>query len=62
MIKVAKDLLSMFMKDPNYFYQEDFKIITNKSNLLDINILSNTLYMLEKYKLMKLVSKMSQLK
>lgn len=45
MIKVAKDMLSLYFKNPEYFYNGENLKITEANQLLDLKIL-NKLFMI----------------
>jgi len=62
MIKVVKDLLSIFFKNPDYFYSGDFIKITDQKQLYCFKTLNTFFLMLERFKLNKLINKMTQLK
>jgi len=46
MVKVVKDLLSIYMKKPDYFYDGDYIKITNKDQLHCLKTLSTVFLML----------------
>jgi hypothetical protein len=46
MVKVVKDLLSIYMKKPDYFYDGDYIKITNKDQLHCLKTLSTIFLML----------------
>ena len=60
--QVVKDLLSIFMKNPTYFYSEDSIKITDISQLNNLSTMNIFFQMIEKFKLDRLVSKMTKLK
>lgn len=62
MIKVVKDLLSIFFKNPDYFYSGEFIKITDKKQLYCLQTLNKLFLMLERFKLDRLINRMSQLK
>lgn len=62
MIKVVKDLLSIYMKNPDFVYNGDFIKISNKKDLYDLKTLSVLLQMIEKFKIDRLIGKMTSLK
>ena len=62
MIKVVKDLLSIYMKNPDFVYNGDFVKLINKEELYDLGRMSVVLQMIEKFKLDRLIGKMSSLK
>jgi hypothetical protein len=62
MVKVVKDLLSIYMKKPDYFYNGNYIKITNKNQLHCLKTLSTVFLMLEKFKLDRLINKMSTFK
>lgn len=62
MIKVVKDLLSIYFKNPSYFYSGENIKITDKKQLYCLKTLNTLFLMLEKFKLDRLINKMTQLK
>lgn len=62
MIKVVKDLLAIYMKKPDYFYNGDIIKLTDKKQLYCLKTLSTVFLVLEKFKLDRLINKMSNLK
>lgn len=62
MIKVVKDLLSIYMKRQDYFYTGDFIKITEEKQLFCLQTLNKLFLMLEKFKLDRLITKMTNLK
>jgi acyl-CoA oxidase len=62
MIKVAKDLLGIAMKKPDYFYTGDNIKLTEDKQLHCLKTLNTVFLMLERLRLNKLIAKMSQLK
>lgn len=62
MVKVVKDLLSIYMKKPDYFYNGENIKLTDVKQLLDLKTLMDVFLMLEKFKLNKLINRMSELK
>lgn len=46
MVKVVKDLLSIYMKKPDYFYDGEYLKITNKDQLHCLKTLSTVFLML----------------
>ena len=62
MVKVVKDLLAIYMKRPDYFYTGEFIKITDKNKLYCLKTLSTLFLMLEKFKLDRLINKMTTLK
>jgi acyl-CoA oxidase len=62
MTKVVKDLLSIYMKRPDYFYTGDFVKITDEKQLFCLQTLNTVFLTLEKFKLNRLINKMTHLK
>lgn len=62
MVKVAKDLLSIHMKNPNYFYSGEFIKLTDQKQLHCFKTLTTVFLMLERFKLDRLINKMAALK
>lgn len=62
MVKVVKDLLSIYMKRPDYFYSGEVTKLTDQKQLLDFKTLMNVFLVLEKFKLDKLLNRMTELK
>ena len=62
MVKVAKDLLTIYMKKPEYFYNGDIIKLTDKNQLFCLKTLSTIFLIVEKFKLDRLINKMSNLK
>lgn len=62
MIKVVKDLLSIYMKKPDYFYTGSNIKLTESKQLHCLKSIQTLLLMLEKYKLDRLINKMGHLK
>ena len=51
MIKVVKDLLSIYMKNPDFVYNGEFIKISDKNDLYNLKNLSILIQMIEKFKL-----------
>lgn len=62
MIKVVKDLLSIYMKRPDYFYSGDSIKLTDKSQLSCLKTMTDLFQMVEKFKLDRLLNRMAALK
>ena len=62
MIKVVKDLLSIYMKNPDFVYNGEFIKLTDKKELYNLKTLSIVVQMIEKFKLDRLINKMTELK
>ena len=62
MIKVVKDLLSIYMKNPDFVYNGEFIKISDKNDLYNLKTLSILIQMIEKFKLDRLINKMTNLK
>lgn len=62
MIKVVKDLLSIFMKRQDYFYCGEFIKVTEEKQLFCLQTLHKLFLMLERFKLDRLIAKMTALK
>ena len=59
MVKVVKDLLSIYVKRPDYFYTGESIKVTDQKQLLDFKTLMNLFLILEKFKLDKLLNRMT---
>lgn len=55
MIKVAKDMLNIFRKNPNAYYNGELIKITDLSSLKSLTTLTTILDMRHKYYLLQLV-------
>jgi len=62
MVKVVKDLLTIYGKNQDYFYSGEFIKINDKSRLYCLKTMKILFQMLERYRLDKLISKMTNLK
>ena len=62
MVKVVKDLLSIYMKQPDYFYQGEPVKLTDIKQLHCLKTLSTIFLVKEKQKLDNLLAKMTHLK
>ena len=62
MIKVVKDMLSLFMKTPEYFYNGEDVCLISKGDLFCLKKLSQLFELREKRNLEKLINKMTTLK
>jgi acyl-CoA oxidase len=62
MIKVVKDLLSISMKKPDFFYSGEFIKLSDKNELYCLKTMNVLFQMLEKFKLERLINKMTTLK
>jgi len=62
MVKVVKDLLSIYMKKPDYFYTGQDVKLTDPKQLTDFSTLMNVFLSLERFKLNKLINRMTELK
>jgi len=62
MVKVVKDLLTIYAKRPDYFYNGDSIKLTDKSQVFCLKTLSTIFLIVEKFKLDRLINKMASLK
>jgi len=62
MIKVVKDMLTIYMKNPEFFYNGEFIKIGDKNELFCLKTMSTFFQMIEKFKLDRLINKMTTLK
>lgn len=62
MIKVVKDMLSIYMKNPEFVYGGEFIKIADKNELFCLKTVSVIFQMIEKFKLDRLINKMTTLK
>jgi acyl-CoA oxidase len=62
MIKVVKDMLTIYMKNPDFVYNGEFIKIGDKNELFCLKTMSVIFQMIEKFKLDRLINKMTSLK
>lgn len=62
MIKVVKDLLGIYFKRPEYFYQGENIKLKDKRQLFCEKTLLTIFHMIERHRLLKLINKMQNLK
>lgn len=62
MVKVVKDLLSIYMKRPDYFFVGENIKLTEEKQLNCLKTLQTFFFMLERLRLNRLLTRMTELK